>query len=157
MIHRALALIAFVIAGSLPACHGTPPPSPDAESVRWATYTDETVGFSLDYPDVYTVTGQSGSVRMRHDGYPVISIALETEQGARRRGLWSKHDPVGEIELGGRDGKRYVYHHYDGPFSMRTVSYVVEHDGKYLGLEFRTALDQPDAVQRHILDSFRFD
>ena len=39
---------------------------------------------------------------------------------------------------------------------MRTVSYVVEHRDRWLGVEFRTELEEADAVQRRILESFLF-
>ena len=63
---------------------------------------------------------------------------------------------MGSIELDNREGLKYIYDHYDGPFYMRTVSYVVEYGGKFLGLEFRTDREELDDVQRRVLRSFRF-
>ena len=85
-----------------------------------------------------------------------MSISHVDEQEGRNRGLRVKHGAVGSIQISGRPGSQYRYDHYDGPFYMRTVSYVVPHREKFLGLEFRTHLEQPDEVQRRILQSFRF-
>ena len=73
-----------------------------------------------------------------------------------RKDAWFGHDASGPVQLAGLDGQRYVYTHCDGPFCSRTVSYVVEHRGRYLGLEFRTP-DELDAVQQRIYESFRFE
>ena len=51
---------------------------------------------------------------------------------------------------------KYVYDHCDGPFCMQTVSYVVEHRQRYLGLEFRTANAELAPVYRQVVDSFAF-
>ena len=63
---------------------------------------------------------------------------------------------MGLATLDGRSGEKFVYNHYDGPFGMRTVSYVVPHGEKFLGLEFRTGEEEPTATQAEILESFRF-
>jgi hypothetical protein len=57
----------------------------------------------------------------------------------------------------GRDGRRHVYDHSDGPFVSRTVAYVFPHRGRQLGLEFRTDADVLDAVQAEMLASLRFE
>ena len=141
------------------ACRGTPPEAPDASSVEWARYDNPVVGFSMEYPDSYAVDEEADGlgVIFRHDGYPVIAIRHVDERESDRRGLWGDHEPVDAIELAGRRGKRYDYNHSDGPFYMRTVSYVVAHRGKFLGVEFRTNLDRPDAIQQRVLDSIRLD
>jgi hypothetical protein len=112
----------------------------------------------VDVPDFYSGgEHQNGrSVLFRHDGYPVLSISFVDEYEGDSRGLWVGHESVGSIRLAGRDGKRYVYRHYDGPSYMRTVSYVVEHRDRWLGLEFRTELEEADPLQQRILESFRY-
>ncbi len=40
---------------------------------------------------------------------------------------------------------------------MRTISYVVDHKDKYLGLEFRTDNEELDEIQKQILNSLRFE
>ncbi len=150
-------LMEICLAIGMVACGGSPPANPEAGTFRWATYHHPTAGYTLEHPDVYVVQEHGGGVLLRYDDYPCVSISLTDEQRADDRGLWAGHDPTGEIRLGDRDGRRFVYHHYDGPFSMRTVSYVVEHRDEYLALEFRTERDDPDEIQHRILDSFRFD
>ena len=39
---------------------------------------------------------------------------------------------------------------------MQTLSYVVEDDGKYVALEFRTLNTELDSIQEHIVESFTF-
>ena len=111
----------------------------------------------MDVPDLYASRKHGGgpNVLFRYDGYPVLSISLVDEREGHSRGLWVGHDPVGSIQLAGRDGEKYVYRHYDGPSYMRTVSYVVEHRDRWLAVEFRTELEEADALQRRILESFR--
>ena len=139
-------------------CGGTPPRNPPAEGVTWKVYSNAVVGYTLEYPEVYEPQEhhEGRDVLFRYDGYPVISISHVDEEEGRNRGLWVGRQPLERIWLAEREGDQYHYRHYDGPFYMRTVSYVVPHQGKSLGLEFRTHQTEPDGVQRHILRSFRF-
>ena len=153
---RVRTVLLAVLAASvlLGGCESAAPTPPDADAVAWSDYEDAEAGFSFRYPDVYVVERHGGGVLFRHDGYPVLSISHITAEEADDRGLWADHEPVGEAELAGRSAQRYVYHHQDVFTTMRTVSYVVDHRGKYLGVEFRTGLEGHDEVQRRMLDSF---
>jgi hypothetical protein len=139
-------------------CGGTPPANPPASAVAWKTYSNSVVGYTLEYPDIYESQEhhEVRDVLFRFDSYPVVSISHVDEQEGRSRGLWVQHDAVESIQIAGRPGNQYRYDHYDGPFYMRTMSYVVPHQEKFLGLEFRTNMEQPDQIQRRILQSFRF-
>jgi hypothetical protein len=98
-------------------------------------------------------------VDLRQQGLAIARVVYVTERDARRRALWPGHEPTGDIELGGRPGRRYVYDHRDDPFALRTVSYVVEHRGQLLALELRVPLgpeEDADPTYRRIRDSFRF-
>lgn len=132
--------------------------SPDPATVHWASYTNDVVGYAVEYPDTYQLCEHHGGAdaQLRHGRHPSIVIHWVREGDGRSRGLWPKAAPLEPIQLGGRAGQRYVYDHYDGPFYMRVVSYVVEHRGRQLGLEFRTNREDLDPVQQHVLDSFRF-
>jgi hypothetical protein len=153
-----LALLASLAVLVLAGCQGAPPPDPPADAVTWRAFHNDAVGYSVELPTVFERTGERGqSVLFRYQGYPVLCINYVDEAEGRRRGLWVGKEDSGPARLGGRDGRRFVYRHYDGPFSMRTVSYVVGYRGKLLGLEFRTDLAEPDSLQRRILDSFRLD
>lgn len=151
---RVLGVLSFMVG----ACRGTPPPPPLAGEVQWKAYSNAVVGYSLEVPDVYDPRAAHAGkdVLFRYQGYPVLVVNYIDEAEGKSRGLWPGHERAGEIELAGRSGNKYVYDHYDGPSSMRTVSYVVEHRGKFLGLEFRTTLDAPDAIQERIVESLRF-
>ncbi len=139
-------------------CGGTSPLNPPANAVAWKIYSNPSVGYTFEHPDLYEVEEHHDgrTVLLRYDGYPVVSIRHVDEQEGRSHGLWIKHDAVGTIELDSRAGLKYIYDHYDGPFYMRTVSYVVEHGDRFLGLEFRTDREELDDIQRRVLQSFRF-
>ena len=73
----------------------------------------------------------------RFQGFPLIVVNYVDEREARNRGLWVNHDPKETISLGGKAGIKYEYTHYDAVFGMPVQSFVVEHGGKLLGIEFR--------------------
>ena len=155
---KQLCLILGLSALSMTGCGGTPPLNPPANAVAWKIYSNPSVGYTFEHPDLYEVEEHHDgrTVLLRYDGYPVVSIRHVDEQEGRSHGLWIKHDAVGTIELDSRAGLKYIYDHYDGPFYMRTVSYVVEHGSRFLGLEFRTDREELDDIQRRVLQSFRF-
>ena len=137
-------------------CESKPPPALSMASVRWGTYKNENVGYTLQYPVAYTLqTSQAGrDILFRYNGFPAMAINYTTKGEADERGLWADHKAAGEIKLAGQSGKQYIYNHYDGPFYMQTVSYVIILDRKFLALEFRTQNEKADSLQQHILDSF---
>ena len=141
------------------ACENSPPPALSMVRIHWATYENLKADYSLQYPSAYSwEEHRSGQdVLFRYDGFPLIAINRTTEEGAREQGLWANHEPVSnEIVFGGKNGRKYIYKHFDGPFYMQTLSYVVEDDGKYVALEFRTLNTELDSIQEHIVESFTF-
>ena len=137
-------------------CENKPPPSLSMASVRWVTYKNERVGYTLQYPVAYTLENSETSrdILFRHNGFPAMAINYTTKGEADERGLWADHEAAGKIKLAGQTGKQYIYNYYDGPFYMRTVSYVIELDSNFLALEFRTQNEKVDSLQQNILDSF---
>ena len=137
-------------------CESKPPPVLSMASIRWGTYKNERVGYTLQYPVAYILQlSQTGrDILFRHNGFPAMAINYTTKGEADERGLWADHKAAGEIKLADQFGKQYIYNHYDGPFYMRTVSYVIILDSKFLALEFRTQNEKADSLQQHILDSF---
>jgi len=128
-----------------------------ADQVNWSTYTNSKLGYSVSYPAVLQLKEfGDGSVLFRNgmDGVPIL-VRYADEQEGKKRDLWFGHEPVGKINLAGRDGDKFIYSHHDGPFSTRTVSYVVAHQAKYLAVEFRAA-GELNAIQQRVLDSFTF-
>mgnify|MGYP001186605707 CR=1 FL=1 len=124
--------------------------------VEWATYNNEQVGYTVQYPVAFTLQNSSNGrdLLLKQDGFPVIAINYTTREEADSRNLWAGHEPAGDIEFAGKTGKKYIYNHYDGPFYMRTFSYVIEHNDRFLALEFRTKNDSVDSLQQHIFQSF---
>lgn len=152
-------LITLVLGANLllpGCCHENVPPletqKPDA--LTWAAYTHSTIPYSLRYPELFSVDEEkAGSVFFRYGcGVPVV-VRFHDEKEGRRRGAWFGHEPVEDIRLYGHAGKKYIYDHNDGPFSVRTVAYVIPFRDKFLALEFRTP-GELNAVQERILESF---
>ena len=126
----------------------------DPEHLTWVTYRNPQLGYSLEYPSIFRLREHGGTAIFRYGwGVPVL-VRFTDEADGRHRGLWFGQDPTGPIELSGRQGQRYAYEHWDGPFSSRTVSYVIPLQGRYLGFEFRTGGDL-NPVQQRMLDSFK--
>ena len=124
------------------------------DRLTWVSYTHPTLPYSLRYPNLFNAEEEkAGSVFFRYGcGVPVV-VRFHDEKEGRRRGAWFGHESVGDIQLNNRAGKKYIYEHQEGPFSTRTVAYVVAYRGKFLGLEFRTPGELND-VQKRIFDSF---
>lgn len=138
----------------LQSCRAPAPPSLDFQQVKWRRYENTTAHYSLQYPDIYKLEEEkTGGALFRHNGVPLL-VRFTDEIEGRLRGAWFGSKAAGEIELSGRKGLKYVYNHFDGPSYVRTIAYVVAHEGKYLGLEFRSDADELDKVQQKILASF---
>jgi len=154
---RATLFVGMGLAPILAGCRHDAPPPPAEGSFAWTTYTNEAVGYTISIPDVYAIDeeGAGAGVFLRWDGRVPVKVYLTDERNGRRNGLWPGEEPSGEIELDGRAGHLYEYDHWDGPFGSAMRSYVVPHDGKELGLEFRSD-GELHAVNQQILDSFTF-
>lgn len=139
------------------SCQSPPPEPLTFTQVQWENYTSPALGYSLSIPRAYTLNEYADGyfTIFRHKGSPAVRVNFTNAAEGKKRGLWFDHEAAGEIELGGRKGVKYIYDHYDGPFSSRTIAYVIAYRGKYLGLEFRTDRDL-DEVYEHILSSFEF-
>jgi hypothetical protein len=139
------------------ACRGEPPMHPDLAGIEWRNYSSEFMGFDLEIPYFYSDHPEDDgeSVIFRMDGYPVLMISLLGRDRADQRGLWADHSPVATGLLAARPADHYVYDHHDGPFVMRTISWVVPWRGKFLEFALRTEASVPDPVQQHMLDSFK--
>ena len=70
----------------------------------------------------------------------------------KRRGIWLTQESNGTCVLSGQSGKTYDYIHHDGPFGIRTRSWVIPYKERELGVEFRT--QDITKVEKQILDSF---
>ena len=131
---------------------------PHVDANGWNTYSNDVIGYTLRVPAVCEVeeADDGRDVLFRFLGAPIIAIRFVDESEGSERGLWVGHEPISETELSGRSGFRYRYDHYDGPFGMQTVSYVVPHRDRLIGLELRTGAPRPTTTQQAILDSFAF-
>ncbi len=143
----------------LTGCSLQGPEELDWSKVEWAVYENPELGISMKYPDVYKVReDERQGILFKYKGKLHMAIRYVNEKQGKRDGLWFNHPVSGHTELGFRDGSLYIYDYFTGPFFTRTLAYVVEHDDRYLGLEFRTrkgVLDLDD-VQSEILYSFKF-
>ncbi len=125
----------------------SPPLLPD--EVSWSTYTSAELGFSIRHPDLWTPRFERGSVIFQDAVATPMRITLVEPEGARKRGLWGR-DPAVRQET---KGAVYRYLHYDGPFYVPTLAFVVPHRGRDLGVELRTRNQDLDEVQRAVVDS----
>lgn len=149
----AVILAVLMLAG----CHVKPPEPPPPGSYGWMAYTHPTLGYRVDYPDVYEVnTRGDGDAVFAYDGRTAFRLVYATEEESATRGLWGKHRPVEEVTIGGRRGQRYVYDHWDGPSYVHTIAFAVPHREKLLGVEFRTDAEALDDVQHRVLQSITF-
>jgi len=132
---------------------------PSVSSDGWTVYQNEAVGYRIQVPRICEVEEHHDgrTVLFRFRGAPIIAVNFVDEAEGDARGLWVGHDPIDDVELAGRPGMRYLYDHWDGPFGMRTVSYVVPHRDRLFGLELRTGAAQPTEIQQTILDSLTFE
>ena len=121
----------------------------------WKTYSNELVGYSLQYPEELEVdkSCKGKDALFRFDGYPIISINYVDSTEGAKRGLWIRHKSLGPTELSGKKGLKYTYIHYDAIFGMPVQSYVIPHKDRYLGLEFRKSGDLGPILEK-IYNSF---
>jgi len=151
-----LAVAALTVSTLLPAAACCRAPSPDPDAVAWHTWTNDDLGYAIDYPQSLRPRRQGDDeVAFRQGLFAVRArVVWVSEEEGRRRGLWPGHPAVGEGELAGRPATRFDYEHGDGPFVSRTLSWVIPYRGKLLALELRCT-GEPDAAQRRMLESFR--
>lgn len=140
----------------LAACSTPDPEPPAVGSFEWISYQNDSVGFSLEYPDAYRAdTEDDGrSVFFRAERGVPVKVYWTSASEADGRGLWFGETPVGEITLSGHRGHLYEYSHCDGPFCSTMKSYVIPLRDRYLALEFRSEGPLHE-LNRHILESFR--
>ena len=135
----------------LTACVSDAPEEFDSINAEiWNSFTNKIAGYTLSYPDELEVdmSRNGKDVLFRYDGYPIICINFVDSSEGIKRGLWVKHQPVGNILLSGISGKKYEYIHYDVVFGMPVQSYVIDHKGKQLGLEFRKSGDLGPVLEK---------
>ena len=147
-------ILATTLALATAVCGGGSTRSLDPDSLVWAEYRHPQAGYSMSLPGELHPQEDGDGVFCRYDGGVPVLVRLTSEEEARGTGAWFGHEPDGPATLDGLPGQRIIYEHWDGPFAVRTIAYVVPVGDRFLGLEFRTASDL-DPVQERILASFR--
>jgi hypothetical protein len=148
--------LALVVALAILGCNSGAAMTLDPESQTWSTYLDATLGYSVRHPEVFHARPEGDGntlFRFAGGGVPVL-VRYTTAAEGRRRGAWFGQPAAEAITLAGIAGHKYAYEHWDGPFSTRTVAYVIPWNDRWLGLEFRTP-GELSPVQERMLDSFR--
>jgi len=140
--------------GLMVGCESSPPENLAYEETNWSIYQQHQLDYEIKYPDYYRIHEYGEEVIFRYDDFPVLLVRFTDPESAEGKGLWHSEDPVGEIEINAEKWTRYIYYHCDGPFCMRTLSYVRSYGEKEIGIEFRTEKEL-DEVQQEILESFR--
>lgn len=125
----------------------------------WKTYTNTKYGYSLKYPTNYKIVVQSTDENVywtdsSDETVLVVKYRLDSVDGSLR--TWFDTTPAGDITLDGRAGKKFEYKYCDGPScGDDTVTYVVQHQSKLLGLELVGDKKISD-TETQILSTFTF-
>ncbi len=123
----------------------------------WKTYENSTLGYHFKYPATHTVA-TNGDVVLVY-GSDTSTLAKVTHRLDAVDGsltTWYDTTPVADAKLGDVNGKRFEYRYCDGPScGPETVAFVVQRNGKLLGLEF-PGDKQLSATEQAIYDSFAF-
>ena len=138
----------------------------------WKEVRAEALGVALQVPDEYQVDEDRDETGFRvfYQGATKVDLMWSERQHAADRGLWARHEPLRRVELGGRRASYYLYTHFDAFSGVRTHSFVLPFQGKWLALEFRTrrvlpledvGLVRPEEpplgeTEHRILNSLRF-
>ena len=132
-----LPLVGLVVLAVLPTLRPDLPQI-DANRTAWSRYTHEELGFSLDVPDAMNAEQDSAGIVLSLDGSGLVFVSYISESEADDRGLWGGRESVGDTQLGGIAGRKYVYDHFDALAGVHTIAHVVPWRDKFLALEFRT-------------------
>ena len=146
-------LLILAVAWLLGTCRSAPPEVP--QDFEWTTWSDTAAGYALDLPNVYVADVEDGgnAVFFRWSGTVPVKVYLTDGESAKGHGRWVDEEPTGSATLAGLPATRYDYTHCDGPFCSRIASFVVEREGRWLALEFRSE-GELNPVNQRILSSF---
>lgn len=131
--------------------------SPTAD---WKTYTNTALGFSLKYPSEYAVRVNDQSnitqVIWSTESTTVMEVQYRVDSVDGSLSTWYDSEPIEDIALGDKSGKKFIYRYCDGPgCGSDTVAYVVKHSSRLLGLEF-VGDKTIDTTENQILSTFNF-
>ena len=125
---------------------------------KWKTYTSTSLAYSFRYPEFYIATAASdGTVVVKNPaGRIVVDTRYRIDAVDGLLSYWFDTTPVGDAKLGNRAGKKFIYKYCDGPSCGEdTVAFVVQHQGKLLGLEF-VGDKEMSSTEQIILSTFTF-
>jgi len=137
----------------------------------WKTYTNEIIGFSLSYPQEYTITGedQAGNVTFisptKNKDALVFSIGVagefngkpadylkDIEDYLKEAGISSSVDSIKEIKVNGLDAIYVKYSHEGGG-----EAYYLLKDHKRILIDKNPIITSKQYEFDQILSTFRFD
>ena len=146
-------LLVLAVVWLLGTCRSAPPELP--QDFEWTTWSNPAAGYSLEVPGVYTANVEDGgnAVFFRWGRTVPVKVYLTDLESAKGRGLWVEEEPTGTADLAGLSAVTYDYTHCDGPFCSRIASFVVEREGRWLALEFRSEAEL-NSVNQRVLSSF---
>lgn len=119
-------------------------------------YTNEKIGYTLLIPKKYELeqSKEKENVLWRNNaGQEKVSIRFASEE--ENDDLWFGKTVEENITLGDLNGKKYIYQHCQMKiFCSHTITYVIPHQKKFLGIEFRTKENMLNEEEKNILESF---
>ena len=147
-----LATVLFLMLGCQTQSPGTPRPN----SIRWKVYENSVAGYSLIYPDVYTVeeSYQGNTVQFSYGDRVAVAVHWASEDSENSDGLWFERPADRKVPFAGGSGDVFDYISYSGLTGTRTLAYVIPRHGDFLGLEFKTDHVDLNSVQAMTLSSF---
>ncbi len=153
-------LTLLFVTGAFTGCTSSPP-EPINPRTEWLDFSDQRARYSIKYPAKYRLVPRgNGEVAFRGaDNKIAYQVNIATFEEAKKRGLWVVTEPIGTTYIsGGFTSHRYVYDHWDGPNKEHRVAFVLERDGRMLGLEFPIDAKNTEGVldegQQAVLISF---
>lgn len=127
----------------------------DATAVAWTPYRSERLGVEFRYPSTWQTREGGDGIALRDAHATAMRLTVADRAEAKHRGLWGRTPAVRIDTIGDLSFAFYRYDHYDGPFYVPTLAFVVPHRNGELGIEFRTRAPDLDEAQRRILASVR--
>ena len=151
-------LLVLLIALLFISCSNREPvASLDLKNIEWKIYRNKNIGFELKFPAIFTydVKDEGYNVFLKYNDANTLIIRYTSEQEGKKRGLWFGNEVSEVLTINSHQWEKYIYNHRDGPFVSPTTAYVTSLNDRFLGIEFRTIVENEE-FQNYVMKSFVF-